>query len=98
MFERCCRPLIPSATIAERSAKLAAHGSAERTSTPSMAGSAGIGSTRGRSPKREPIVSTGSARSAVARLAVTTAMTDTGQPDRQRPSPAVKAPTGAPIC
>ncbi len=66
-FERCRRPVMPSATTAESSdsiapssAKAIASGSTACSLPRLTAGSAGSGSRRGMPPKRVPMVSTGS--------------------------------------
>ena len=97
-LERCRRPVMPSATTAESSDSIApssvkamASGSTACMAARSKAGSAGRGSERGMPPKRVPIVSTGSARTAAATEATATAISMPGQDGRQRFSPAMVA-------
>ncbi len=102
---RCCVPAIPSATTAERSdsmapssVKLTAHGSAARIASRSRAGRAGVGSIFGNSPKRVPMVSTGSFSTSTATEARTMAMRRLGSRGERRFSPSIMAmvPTATP--
>jgi len=102
-FGRWRRPVMPSATVAERSdsiapssAKLPAQGSAARSDAGLISGSPGRGGRRGSAPKREPIVSTGRPKAATAPEASAIAMIIPGQPGRKRRKTTISA-TVAPV-
>src|SRR6185503_3539208 len=91
MFDRCRRPVMPSATLAERrlstpprSVKESAAGNTCQISGKLISGSRGTGRLLGTPPNRVPIVSTGRCSKATAAEAATTAISIPGQPGRER--------------
>lgn len=89
---------MPSATTADNSDSIAASSANEIASRSTAfalasenAGSAGDGNSRGKPPKRLPMVSIGSDSAAVAMAASTTAIRMPGQDGCQRRKPAMMA-------
>ncbi len=98
MLERCLRPDMLSATFADSrlstppsSVNDRADGSSWRTSAHDSCGACGVGSPRGISPKRLPIVSAGSCSQAAAIEARTTAISIPGQFGRNRRTTKISA-------
>ena len=98
MFDRCCVPDMPSATIADKSdsiapsrVKLKAQGSAARTASSEISGRAGAGRSRGRPPKRDWIVSTGSCSSVAASVIVAMPRSRLGRRGAKRLSASISA-------
>ncbi len=103
MLERCLRPVMPSATLADSRlstppsrVKDAAEGSTLSSSARSTCGSRGVGRVWGMPPKRVPIVSIGSRSRAASTEAATTAISMAGQFGRARRRPKIRAAEPAP--
>ena len=95
-LERCRRPVMPSATVAESSdsmepssANETAAGIISTTLAAVSSGSAGAGRLCGMPPKREPMVATSSPNSAVSAAAPATAISMPGQRGRNRRNAAI---------
>ncbi len=91
MFERCLRPVIPSATLADNrlsippsSVKARADGSTFQARPGANTGRTGAGRLPGMPPNRVPMVSTGSLSSAARTEAAMTAISMPGKLGRSR--------------